>query len=296
VRSLNRKRRIAFLGILPLALSIARSQPPQDSEEFGALLVRGDTVIAHNLKHDHDQQQVLNGATRIVKGKPVPLGALPWVVALAYRDGAAVSQYCGGSLIKPTIVLTAAHCRVQVGDVVIAGRLTIKGDGGVEVRVRKVISGPYESRGMSGDYAMVLLEHRVDLQTIALDTTVDFYSIDGAEMKISGWGRPTAGGPLSNILLQANVRTKEFMRCQGQYNVEGLKVTDGMFCGTSDEGDACFGDSGGPAMRRDANGNYFLVGIISWGKECGQAAYPGVYTRIAPAVADFLEKSLDQKT
>lgn len=46
-----------------------------------------------------------------------------------------------------------------------------------------------------------------------------------------------------------------------------------MFCSFKKREDTCYGDSGGPAVIDNR-----LVGIISWGYDCGASGLPGVYT------------------
>ena len=43
--------------------------------------------------------------------------------------------------------------------------------------------------------------------------------------------------------------------------------------------DACTGDSGGPCMRK-IEGEWVLVGLVSWGNGCCKKHYPGVYTKV----------------
>ena len=89
----------------------------------------------------------------VVGGEPVRAADSPWVVALSSRDrfgGTRAGQFCGGVVVAPTKVLTAAHCMgrdvlgVLAEDVsdlmVIAGRDRLRGSGGREVAVR-VTSG-----------------------------------------------------------------------------------------------------------------------------------------------------------
>jgi trypsin len=66
--------------------------------------------------------------------------------------------------------------------------------------------------------------------------------------------------------------------CSDAYAPEGYPVSTNMVCaGVSGGGqDACGGDSGGPLVDSSDT----LVGLVSWGIGCAQAAYPGVYTRV----------------
>lgn len=49
-----------------------------------------------------------------------------------------------------------------------------------------------------------------------------------------------------------------------------------MFCASGGDKDACQGDSGGPLMQDN-----ILIGIVSWGVECGDPKYPGVYSKLS---------------
>lgn len=68
-----------------------------------------------------------------------------------------------------------------------------------------------------------------------------------------------------------------------------------MFCAGYEEGgkDTCQGDSGGPLVC-EIDGKYTVLGATSWGRGCGDAGYPGVYTHIRnllPWITDKLKKN-----
>jgi hypothetical protein len=46
--------------------------------------------------------------------------------------------------------------------------------------------------------------------------------------------------------------------------------------------DTCNGDSGGP-LAADVNGRRVLIGVTSWGGDCGDPEFPGVYAKVQAA-------------
>ena len=62
-----------------------------------------------------------------------------------------------------------------------------------------------------------------------------------------------------------------------------------MVCAGDGNGgeDSCQGDSGGPLIMTNDDGEYELIGIVSWGYGCAEAQYPGVYSRIYPRLDWF---------
>ena len=69
--------------------------------------------------------------------------------------------------------------------------------------------------------------------------------------------------------------------CQELYTHD--EITEKMICAGAPEGgrDACQGDSGGPLVTRREDGRWVQPGIVSWGRGCGVAKHPGVYTDVA---------------
>ena len=81
--------------------------------------------------------------------------------------------------------------------------------------------------------------------------------------------------------------------CRNDYQNHNIPVTDSMICaGYQGVGgkDSCQGDSGGPLIC-NSNGNPVLVGVVSWGKGCGEQQYPGVYTRVTP-ILDWIQEKM----
>ncbi|WP_158280931.1 serine protease [Promicromonospora sp. AC04] len=221
---------------------------------------------------------------QIIGGQPAVEGQYPWLVGLGSAgDGTPWErQFCGGSVITETVVITAAHCVADVSDpedlVVFSGSVDLESDELVETAVADVhvsedFNDPIES---ANDWALLLLDEPVDVEPITLDQ-------DPAEFEVletAGWGNTGASYP--TVAEWVEVPFVDDEACADAY--PGETDSETMLCaGDLANGgvDSCDGDSGGPLMAPDEDGGQILVGIVSWGHGCAEAGNPGVYAEVA---------------
>ncbi|MER7172479.1 S1 family peptidase [Streptomyces mesophilus] len=235
----------------------------------------------------------------VIGGSPVQVSDSPWAVALASRDrfgGTRAGQFCGGAVVSPTTVLTAAHCLSlevlgapleTVEDLrIIAGRNDLRAAGGREVAVRSVwVNEEYDSFTNAGDLAILTLDKPLPKDhVIPMAPVGDRAYEPGTRAQVYGWGDTTGQGDYARSLRAAKVQVLADTACEAAYpgNADGTYLRSVMLCAGEMEGgkDACQGDSGGPLVARGR-----LIGLVSWGSGCGQAGSPGVYTRISELVA-----------
>ncbi|WP_405011317.1 S1 family peptidase [Kitasatospora sp. NBC_01539] len=236
---------------------------------------------------------------RIVGGTAVADADHGWMVALASRQqfGSARSgQFCGGVLVSPTKVVTAAHCfydertgrRVdRPGLQAVVGRDDLRTRDGREVAVRSVWIHPdYDFGHNLRDVAVLTLAepqaHRPVIGLVGQGESEPYAAGTGA--LVYGWGDTRGNGSYSPALREVEVPVVADEACARAYPAGGDSPYDArvMVCAGAESGgrDACQGDSGGPLV---VGGR--LAGLVSWGTGCAEAAHPGVYTRIA-AVSD----------
>ncbi|WP_055697094.1 serine protease [Streptomyces silaceus] len=231
----------------------------------------------------------------VIGGRPVEVSDSPWTVALSSRDrfgGTRAGQFCGGVVVSPTTVLTAAHCMsedvlgVPLGEVsdlkVIAGRGDLRETDGKEIPVRDAWVNPeYDGYTNSGDVAaLTLSEPLPEGYVIPMAGEGDPAYEAGTGAAVYGWGDTTGAGNYAHSLRSARVKVLPDAVCERAYpgSADGKYVAETMLCAGEMDGrrDACQGDSGGPLV---AHGR--LIGLVSWGSGCGRAGSPGVYTRIS---------------
>ncbi|WP_285595555.1 serine protease [Actinomycetospora sp. NBRC 106378] len=218
---------------------------------------------------------------RIVGGERTSTADEPWVVFLTDASG---FQFCGGTLVAPTKVVTAAHCTASAPDrkiFAVVGRDDKDSRTGRSVAVSKVwVSPTFQSVGSGLDVSVLTLAESVSSPTLPLATASDsaLYGA-GTAARIYGWGATSENGSASRYLLGATVPIRADSYCKSSASSYDPKL---LTCAGFDSGgvDTCQGDSGGPLV---AGGK--LIGITSFGDGCARAGKPGYYTRVGENTA-----------
>ena len=242
----------------------------------------------------------VGGDPEIVGGVPAQPGAFPYQVAIVHHDEPDPfnAQFCGGSLIAPDTVLTAAHCLEgeSVSNLdVRSGIIDLVTDIGDRSRVRQVRIHPrYDPATNNNDVAILQLVTPLPEAPVAVaQPSQTGLWRPGTLATITGWGDLTGNSDYPTDMHEADVPLRSDEDCAAAYGA-GFVAGHMLCAGVPDVGgiDTCQGDSGGPIVVDDA-GTPVQVGLTSFGDGCALADFPGVYTRLDTYFAPFIERFLD---
>lgn len=230
-------------------------------------------------------------ASGVVLGWTAPEGAYPFMAALVDSDD---FQFCGGSVIASSYVLTAAHCVVgrrldRDPLYVITGRTNLSNTSqGQRIRVSSISVHPdYDDVALTHDAAVLRLSSPTSSPAIQLASAAnDNLEAAGTTLRVTGWGDtlPTMGFFSTYQLQYTDLRVVSDDDC-GVTNF-GFDGDTGV-CAEELLTDSCNGDSGGPLFH---NGSPRIqVGIVSYGTSCAVPYFPGVYSEVNnPSIRSFI--------
>ncbi|XP_076353927.1 clotting factor B-like isoform X2 [Tachypleus tridentatus] len=260
----------------------------EDSENRPEVVVRD---MAFSEEDSENRPEVVGGV------HSVPY-SWPWMVGISQKFGLSERFLCGGAIISSKYVISAAHCFKISNKPVSPSVYTFRVGGhtlndGTKYDVEDVIvHESYKPSQNYHDIAVLKVKGSISLNDKVIPVCLPkplFVSQDfkGREATVTGWGDTFFGGARSTVLQEVSIPVVTNKECNSAYssvasNKYPQGITRGQICAGLSKGgkDACQGDSGGPLVLKESK-RWTLVGIVSFGLNCAEPGYPGVYTRVS---------------
>ena len=240
---------------------------------------------------------------KIIGGIPATTDRYPYLVSLTYFG----TSICGGSLVAPDMVLTAAHCAgyasaIERGRTDRSVPFNTAQDNFERIEVAYEIKHPgWDVTTVDNDFMLIkLVTNSVSGSLVTLNTDPNVPNLPSEQLTIMGWGDTNSDPDVNEpgiSLLQANVeyvpndicRAKEGVIGTGDFVKYESRLTSNMMCAMDEDGergdgsdvvdeDTCVGDSGGPMILPPNSGSNgsdedLQVGLVSWGIGCASVSF-----------------------
>lgn len=235
----------------------------------------------------HAESGSATARASVIGGKAAQPGQYPWMAFVVdfQEDGSAI--VCSGTVIAPSVVLTAAHCTFDeaksalndpAGYAVVTGVVNWTDPARQVSEVTRLIPYPKWAPGTSrdgfGDAALLVLDAPTTAPSIPLAkrSNTRFLRL-GTHARVAGWGDTYFGQPEPTESLMWAKTVVESSRCEGLWGricaIDFPKATSG----------ACHGDSGGPLFVSDRKGGWIEIGIVEAGFGRCTTRRPQLFTR-----------------
>ncbi|XP_042314115.1 vitamin K-dependent protein C-like isoform X2 [Sceloporus undulatus] len=236
---------------------------------------------------------------KVIGGKSGRKGDSPWQVMLSDSTG---KFKCGGVLINPAWVLTAAHCVVNEQRIRLKfgkyNRLRTEESEQIMDVDKQLPHENYSESTSDNDIAMLHLAHPIMVNKYIVPICLPSKLLadqelmkEGTQTVVTGWGSQSTDNSknYSTVLQYIKIPVAPRNDC---INAMWNSVSDNMFCAgiPGDKRDSCHADSGGPMVTKFKN-TWFLIGLVSWGEGCGNPDNFGIYTKVS-AYLDWIEQQM----
>ncbi|XP_002735788.1 plasminogen-like [Saccoglossus kowalevskii] len=223
----------------------------------------------------------------------------PWQVAIQRM----FTHQCGGILLDPFWILTAAHCvqsdalNPQLFDIIVGNHIYSQVDPYEEVHAVDEIFVHPTFDMFKDEYNFAMVKMRVPINITANPAAHDICLApkganypNGTKAWVTGWGEDAVGAMRieiddigTTVLQQTEVTIYDDDFCN-QPSMHDGAITETLMCAGSVDGtiDACQGDNGGPMVWYNApNDKWVLVGVVGPRREqCGTSGMPGLYGNV----------------